>query len=729
MAAAENDAYELNATRSAANDPLHVADTLYHPLASSEDIRDHPMITAADEAYETNATRSATNNTVRVVNNSDRPFASWEDIRSRASLQSEADELPPTRESTSPAQRHDEMTADHDLNRFVPHKSSEELQRGKALERLLASYMRGALDSWFYEYVALVFSVGCLAVLVVVLGIYDGKETPQLPYNITLNALISILSTAAKSSLLFAVAGILGQIKWAWFTESRELSDMQTFDDATRGPWGALLLLCSRSIKPLASLGAVITILALAYGPFLQQLVSYPVFQVGNPSRQATAKKAVSLDATSNFTDWSTGKGAAWSDIRQYTLDPPICPTGDCTWPRFTSLEYCSKCSDTTSEASLDCMAVVKSWNGHSNETCEIHPRQGNPATVWQGREYSYSYSLKSIVWLVRESSRLGINPALMRRVGNITAYPGPNSSFQSGYSYLGVEDPMLVYAYALFNQQEGFINDTYSVYVPTLVKVETCVMTPCERTYQLSVTAGEPATVVVNTDYGASETIGEILEGPYRCWRPTSYRGTEPGQTFCTSTNATYSANVTDSIGLIGRESAGSGFFHGEFDTKVVQQAEVMELGFPIVKGDINDAIQAHNFSYLMERIAASMTKAEFDNSTSLVYGHMSTGLPHVHVAWHWFILPAALNVLAMLLLLGTVILSHHRKTQLWKSSTLALLYHGLDAPEPVSDLALADVSEMKRWASTTSAKLGSAKDGGRVILRTLPRDKTSQD
>jgi hypothetical protein len=86
------------------------------------------------------------------------------------------------------------------------------------------------------------------------------------------------------------------------------------------------------------------------------------------------------------------------------------------------------------------------------------------------------------------------------------------------------------------------------------------------------------------------------------------------------------------------------------------------------------------------------------------------------------------ALNALAIFLLLATAVLSHHRKTQLWKSSTLALLYHGLDDPEPAPDLTMANVSEMERWASATSATLGLTKDGGRVVLKTLPRDSPGE-
>jgi hypothetical protein len=367
-ASADDEAYEMNATRSATHNTLHVIDTRYHPLASLEDIRSghRPVVAATDETHETNAMRSAANNTIRVVDDSYRPLASSDDIRSGASSHIGADRSPVTRDPISSAPRQDETTDDLEINRSVFHESSENLKRGKALERFKASYMRGALDSWFYEIAALAFSAGCLVTLAVMLGIYDKKETPQFAYNITLNALISVLSTAAKSSLLFAVAGTLGQLKWAWFTESRELSNLQSFDAATRGPWGALVLLYSRSIRPPASLAAVITILALAYGPFLQQLVTYPVIYEGVLSQEATTKKATSLNATGNFSNWDSARVAAWLDIGQFDR-VPSCPTGNCTWPAFTSLGYCSKRAVTTAETSVKCSAVVDIWDVDSD--------------------------------------------------------------------------------------------------------------------------------------------------------------------------------------------------------------------------------------------------------------------------------------------------------------------------------------------------------------------------
>jgi hypothetical protein len=739
----------------------------YRPLTPYRG--DCSTATADDEAYEMYATRSAANSTVPVVDDSYRPLASSEDTRSRASSHSEACESPVVREPIPSAPRQDETTDDHEFSRSKLHKPGEEPQHGTTLQRFKASYVRGALDTWLYEIAALSFSAGCLVTLAVMLGIYDGRQTPRLPYNITLNALISVLSTAAKSSLLFAVAGTLGQIKWAWFTESRELSDMQTFDGATRGPWGALVLLCSRSIRPLASLGAVITILALAYDPFLQQLVRYPVIYESVWSDYATTKKSGSLSATSNFTDWDSARVAAWLEISQFDRDPG-CPTGNCTWPEFTSLEYCSKCAVTTAETSVLCSSDFDTWDANSNQTCEIYPDQGYPATVFQGivtNSTKYSYAkLDSIVWVVRETAPWGWNYALYEPF--LTPDSVPKSAFQSvtgtQYSYLGVDNPVLVLAYASF--EGDTLSDPDFDHAPVLAKAETCIITPCERTYQLSMNAGQVQRVVLDTDYGVSEILGwpkssdeydgaNSLEG---CWRTTSHRGgsdapleectpedsnpvlSNPaitschevggdpvsGSMFCSPASP---AHGLSRIGVIGRKGIRAIWENGDWDwetEQLLEELDVMTMGFPTIGKPISQAIQAHNFSYLVERMAASMTKAQLDDGITM-HGNMISGMVQVDVAWYWFIFPATLNVLATLLLLATAVLSHHRKTQLWKSSTLALLYHGLDDPEPVPDITMARVSEMEQWASATSATLGSTKDGGRIVLRTVPREHAS--
>ena len=41
-----------------------------------------------------------------------------------------------------------------------------------------------------------------------------------------------------------SVAKALGQLKWLWFTRPKKpLMDFVAFDEASKGPWGSLLLL------------------------------------------------------------------------------------------------------------------------------------------------------------------------------------------------------------------------------------------------------------------------------------------------------------------------------------------------------------------------------------------------------------------------------------------------------------------------------------------------------
>jgi hypothetical protein len=80
----------------------------------------------------------------------------------------------------------------------------------------------------------------------------DLRSSPLPPadFRDELNAIISILATAAKGALLLPVAEAISQHKWLWFRRSqRKLQDIETFDNASRGPWGALTMLLKINIR------------------------------------------------------------------------------------------------------------------------------------------------------------------------------------------------------------------------------------------------------------------------------------------------------------------------------------------------------------------------------------------------------------------------------------------------------------------------------------------------
>lgn len=94
-----------------------------------------------------------------------------------------------------------------------------------------------------WDILGLVLSLAILIVIIVILSVREGKEQPNWKY-MSLNTLLSWLSTACKAFILFPASATLSQLKWIWFAErKRPLSDLRVFDSASRGVYGSAELL------------------------------------------------------------------------------------------------------------------------------------------------------------------------------------------------------------------------------------------------------------------------------------------------------------------------------------------------------------------------------------------------------------------------------------------------------------------------------------------------------
>lgn len=116
-------------------------------------------------------------------------------------------------------------------------------------------------DWWLWEVTGIVGSALAIGGIVLLLALLDGKVKPKWGISIpdhkignkiiygrtievTLNSIISILSTAAKICVLIPVTKGLGQLKWVWFSQrERVLADFEKFENATKGLTGSALLL------------------------------------------------------------------------------------------------------------------------------------------------------------------------------------------------------------------------------------------------------------------------------------------------------------------------------------------------------------------------------------------------------------------------------------------------------------------------------------------------------
>ncbi|KAH7630372.1 hypothetical protein B0T09DRAFT_264758 [Sordaria sp. MPI-SDFR-AT-0083] len=74
---------------------------------------------------------------------------------------------------------------------------------------------------------AVILSCGCAAAIPIVLGVYNHDLVPKLPWDLSLNALVSVLSAMAKSSLLYTICAALGQDKWDWSYTARGIREHQ----------------------------------------------------------------------------------------------------------------------------------------------------------------------------------------------------------------------------------------------------------------------------------------------------------------------------------------------------------------------------------------------------------------------------------------------------------------------------------------------------------------------
>lgn len=128
--------------------------------------------------------------------------------------------------------------------------------------------------NWKWEFVACLVNLAVPVVIFATMYPFTGKPIPQWPFKISINSLLSIYTLVLKTAIGLILTSCIGQLQWTWFSKTRPLTDMLYFDNATRGPAGAVSLIWrQRFRRPLTVLGCVIAVLAAVVDPFVQQLI------------------------------------------------------------------------------------------------------------------------------------------------------------------------------------------------------------------------------------------------------------------------------------------------------------------------------------------------------------------------------------------------------------------------------------------------------------------------
>jgi hypothetical protein len=234
---------------------------------------------------------------------------------------------------------------------------------------------------------------------------------------------------------------------WYRHGSGRRLIDFEYFDAASRGPWGALVMMIHIRTFPLATLGTFVMATTVAFEPFIQQAVVYP-------SRNVTIGIAEipRIDYWNGAFD-SSFKVAAYDALLRFNLSKtasaitPTCTTGNCSFPDYSSLAFCSQCMDVSSYLSLSSgdpqiaysllsfsCSQYTAYNATSiNSTCPSKITAPNGLSL----DYTVADTQTISPWVSRENGLSVMNTSSGNLISNILDAQTSTHTFLGNFSML----------------------------------------------------------------------------------------------------------------------------------------------------------------------------------------------------------------------------------------------------------------------------------------------------
>ncbi|RYN53880.1 hypothetical protein AA0114_g4165 [Alternaria tenuissima] len=508
--------------------------------------------------------------------------------------------------------------------------------------------------SWAFEILAVVVGLGAVASIIGVVSKYNGRALPDWPHDITLNALIALLATFANAAMSVCLSSGISQAKWIRFKQaSTPLSDMEAFDDASRGSWGSIKLLGTARGGFLGSFGATVAVVALALGPFSQQIATYKVRSVESDIG-ATIPRALNFTpalagntSTTGFVPILPLKAAVYNGLfaennRPAASLPFKCQSGTCVWEPFETLAVCHECTDISSLITRYC------------------PPELGP-----------SPNMSSCGWQVPPGAHLNTSSDVFSMTSFIpSAYGDMPHSTMIRLIFMGTElqdIPDKLNPWASQCSLQACAN-TLSASVTNGTHQENITHSVLNHTV-IDMSSPDPAAdygvyIAGNTDDTAYLLGMEALLS-IRGWFSAIFTNGS-----ATRTTSDFTLSVTDPdravvVNLTVGISSGETFF----DTDIVTAFYWNYYEY------------ANGINMLMSDLAISMTTAfRGFNGAVETNGKSITVESYVHVRWGFAVLPIAAVVATLVFLLAAMTMTHTSGTQVWKSSALVSFLHGLD-------------------------------------------------
>lgn len=602
----------------------------------------------------------------------------------------------------------------------------------KKLAYDLRAFSRRVL--WLNETMSLLISCIALALIAAILAAYQDKTLPEWPSLISINSLISIFTSVLKAAMLFPIAEGISELKWAWFTKPRHLNEMDRFDAASRGPLGSLTLF-NRSRISLASLGALITILALAIDPFTQQILQY--YDCPQPLEATVATVArtnnyttsgiINRDPQRNLvTDSSMTLGISQALMNSsgnassnLAFD---CQSGNCTFPQgkdfsYTSLGMCSSVGDIS--------YLVSGASGNYSM------RDGRISTN-QERAFSIADVTNLLTW--SEDRQLFVVEALIV-LPDCQSLQDQNSGHcrPKPYAFIASLYPC-IYTYGNSRISKSVLRESIVSTTPLPLMLLSSVGIPTTGGNGYSLVGDYPsfpgadcspsskragnktqATSLFRSGLRHTNWSAEVAAQPDTIWYDPAcayefrWKAVQEIQSYLSSLFGT----LEEPQGMYCSGNISSGSPHTAYDTYNTCTCFENPWIDTLYANGTTDITRIRAFvQNLADAMTAVIRKGGDIIGSAPATGTVLVNRTCIHVAWTWLLLPIALLLLTLIFFVATMVKSRKvgaigGQRGAWKSSSLPLLWCRLERSTKRQHDNFAELKEMQECADEVRVRL----------------------
>lgn len=650
-----------------------------------------------------------------------------------------AGDFPPTLRPQRPQRPHSTSQSSNERNSIgscdTASSEKQSLDFTQRIERKLAAY--NASDNifkrWLLELSSWTVSALCMGAIVAIYLRVNGKIMGDHVF--ALNC-ANALGKVASAALIVPTSEALGQLKWNWFRNSRAVWDFEIFDKASRGPWGAALLLYRTKGRSLAALGALLIVLLLGIDTFFQQVVEYhdhwalealagaiprvvdynpvwiPTYQFGY---ERSAEDVEITGALRSYFFNNGTKPVAYGNGTRPDI-PLSCPTSRCDWPEYETLAVCSKCEDVSDSLNITntCLNTTLDWSAKWSGPVGVPYSNGTVCGHFINATSDRPVLLTGYVTHgIDDPSTTG--EALLVRLVPLTNWETRMPEYGVGsIRFKDIRQPIFDALVA------STPNGTSSISSQAVPIVNECMLSWCVQTLKSTYEWGTYEEEIVSTYLNSNNTDVS--------WPWYTYQ-TPPG------TYYVYNQSLTLEPSGKGRNRSNTDLFSPRYTLTNVTAVNVMN-GFDNINPSFYTASHPsaepmirffdtftrklphnpwqapNNLSEHFEKMAQIMTNVVRSSTDGImVTGEAYSMKSFIKISWAWLVFPFVLLLLSLAFLVSTINrTSKDGATGVWKTSAMPTLIYGL--PE-----------DTRGKVSTDSAWNGSHRDAKKVRIRLLPK------